>query len=327
MQLRSRILALAAVAIMASTMTQAQSLKVATGGPKGTYSTMFKELNNACASDVPLVEVNSSGSNDNITLLTGNQVNGAFTQTDVLYFRARTEELGNVKTLLTLHPEEVHVLARADSGLKAGGMLGVGGKAVVFSDIAGLGGHKVGAAGGAFTTAQVIRLQTEIPFQVEQFSSNADLLAALSNGRVQAALMVGGAPYGEVANLGNDFKLLSIPESVAAKLKGVYRAARLSYPKMGAAGVPTVATDALFVTREYKTPKMVESLAKFRVCALQAIEGLKETTGTHAKWQAVDVNNRGKWAWYELPPEVASSTQSATPRISAQGGKKIASPK
>jgi TRAP-type uncharacterized transport system substrate-binding protein len=318
MQLRSRILAIAVVALTATTLTQAQSLKVATGGPKGTYSTMFKELNNACASDVPLIEINSSGSNDNIALLTGNQVNGAFTQTDVLYFRARTEELGNVKTLLTLHPEEIHLLARTDSGLKAGGMLGVGGRAVVFNDINGLRGHKVGAAGGAFTTAQVIRLQTEIPFLVEQFASNADVLAALSNGRVQAALMVGGAPYGEVVALGGDFKLLPIPESVAAKLKGVYRTARLSYPKMGAAGVPTVATDALFVTREYKTPKMVRSLARFRTCAFQAIDELKETTGTHAKWQAVDVNNKGKWAWYELPAEAPASTQD---------GKKIASPK
>lgn len=301
MQLRSSILFAVAILSMATVTAHAQTLKVATGGPKGTYSTMFKELNSVCATEVPLIEVNSSGSNDNISLLTGNQVNAAFTQTDVLYFRARTEELGNVKTLLTLHPEEIHLLARADSGLKAGGMLGVGGKPVVFGDIGSLGGYRVGAVGGAFTTAQVIRLQTEIPFQVEQFNANAELLAALTSGRVQAALMVGGAPYGEIAALGNDFKLLPIPESVAAKLKGVYRPARLNYPKLGAAGVPTVATDAIFVTREYKTPKMVQSLARFRACALQAIDGLKETTGTHPKWQAVDINNKGKWAWYELP--------------------------
>lgn len=289
------------VLLAAAVTVNAQTLKVATGGPKGTYSTMFKELNGVCANDVPMIEVNSNGSNDNITMLSGNQVNGAFTQTDVLYARARTEELGNLKTLLALHPEEVHLLARSDSGLKSGGMLGVGGKPVVFSDISSLASYKVGAVGGSFTTAQVIRLQTEIAFIVEQFNSSADLIAALTEGRIQAALMVGGAPYGEIAALGPDFKLLAIPESVAAKLKSVYRPARLSYAKMGAAGVPTVATDAIFVTREYKTPKMVQALAKFRACAIEKIDELKETTGTHAKWQAVDVANKGKWAWYDLP--------------------------
>lgn len=88
---------------------------------------------------------------------------------------------------------------------------------------------------------------------------------------------------------------------LAERLKGVYRPARLNYAKMGAAGVPTVATDALFVTREYKTAKMVDSLSRFRGCALSKIDELKETTGTHPAWQRVDPANRGKWAYYDLP--------------------------
>lgn len=306
------VLALALTAGAAS----AQTLKVATGGAKGTYSTMFKELNNVCASEVPMIEVNTSGSNDNITMLTGNQVNAAFTQTDVLYFRARTEELGNVKTLLTLHPEEVHLLAKADSGIKTGGVMGLGGKALVLNDITSLATYTVGAAGGSFTTAQVIRLQSEIPFQTLQFNDNDALLAALNAGQIQAALLVGGAPMGQIAALAGGYKLLPIPESVAAKLKGVYRTARLNYPKLGAAGVPTVATEAVFVTREYKTPKMLSSLSKFRACALSKIDELKETTGTHPKWQAVDPANHGKWSWFDLPAAgapVAVTPVAATP--------------
>jgi hypothetical protein len=70
---------------------------------------------------------------------------------------------------------------------------------------------------------------------------------------------------------------------------------------VNAAGVTTVATDALFVTREYKTPAMVNSLAKFRACALAKVLELQETTGSHPAWQGVDPANRGKWAWLELP--------------------------
>jgi hypothetical protein len=70
---------------------------------------------------------------------------------------------------------------------------------------------------------------------------------------------------------------------------------------MNASGVATVATDALFVTREYKTPKMIATLAKFRTCAVEKIEEMKETTGTHPAWQKVDTANKGKWAYYDLP--------------------------
>lgn len=279
---------------------QAQTLKVATGGAKGTYSTMFKEINKECADQIPMIEQNTSGSVENINLLVGNQINAAFTQTDVLYYRAKTEDLGGVKTLLALHPEEVHVIALRESLLKAGGTLGFGAKPVVFNTVADLAGRRVGAAGGSYITAQFIRLQSEIAFTVQQYDSNDKMMAALKAGEIEAALMVVGAPAPAVTALNTTYKLLSFPEAVVERLKGVYRPARLNYTNVGAQGITTVATDALFVTREYKTAKMTEGLAKFRACALSKIDELKETTGTHPKWQAVSADNKGKWAWYEL---------------------------
>lgn len=289
------------VVAFAAAGTQAQTLRVATGGAKGTYSQMSKELSNACGTEVPLVEVNSTGSMENVSNLVGNQVNAAFVQSDVLYLRARTEELGNVKTLLALHSEQVHIVTRATSGLKTGGVMGVGGSAVNFTDLSSLAGYKVGAAGGSVVTAQVIRLQSEIPFNVVPFETNDAVLAAVKSGAVEAGLFVGGSPMPLIAALGPDLKLLPISGAVVERLKGVYKPARLNYPKMGAAGVTTVSTDALFVTREYKTEKMTSSLARFRACALAKLDDLKETTGTHPAWQGVDPANKGKWAWYELP--------------------------
>lgn len=279
----------------------AQTLRVATGGAKGTYSAMFKELTNACGVELPMVEVNSSGSMENINNLVGNQVNAAFVQSDVLYLRARTEELGNVKTLLALHSEQVHIVVKAASGLTHGGVMGLGGKAVVFTDLSSLSGRRVGAAGGSAVTAQVIRLQSEVAYSVVPLDNNDAVKAALDKGDIDAAIFVGGAPLANVAALGPQYRLLPISAAATERLKGVYRPARLTYAKMGASGVTTVATDALLVTREYRTERMLSSLSRFRACALRQLDDLKETTGTHPAWQGVDPANKGKWAYYDLP--------------------------
>lgn len=278
-----------------------QTFKVATGSAKGTYASMFKELQGACGNDVTMSEVASTGSNQNVDMLVGNQVNAAFVQTDVLHWRGRTEDLSAVKTLLALHREAVHLVARANSGIKQGGTLGFGKTEVVLSDITSLAGLVVGAAGGSLTTAQVIRMQSEVKFDVQEFDTNDLALKALDAGTVQAVVLVGGAPLPSVAAMGPAYKLLAIPAAIAERLKNVYRPITVNYSKLKATGLQTVSTDALFVTREYKTQKMVEGLARFRACALAKVDELKETTGTHPAWQAVEPSNRGKWAYYELP--------------------------
>lgn len=302
----TRVLSVYAFALLLAVMfascvpqsAHAQSLKVATGSQKGTYSTMLKELKDQCS--IPAItEQVTDGSMTNVDMLIGNQVNAAFVQTDVLFFRARTENLGNVKTLLALHPEEVHIVALAQPR-KEGGVMGIGAKEVALNTVSDLAGRQVGAAGGSYITAQVIRLQSEIPFQVVGMVSNDELLKSVASGKLDAAIIVGGSPLGVISALDNRFKLLGVPELVQGKLKSVYSPAKLTYSRMGAAGVPSISTDAVFVTREYKMPKMVSALAEFRRCAIRSIPEIKESLGTHPKWQAVETENRGKWAWYDL---------------------------
>lgn len=281
-------------------VAHAQSLKVATGDPKGTYSRMFKEFTNACATTLTISEVATNGSMTNIDKLIGNEVNASFVQADVLKFRSNNENLEGIKTLVALHPEVAHIISRNET-FKVGGTLGFGGKEVSLQTVNDLSGRKVGAVGGSMITAQVIRIQAEIPYQVVEFPSNDVALAALSKKEIDAVIAVGGFPLPVVSSLGQQFKLLSVPEATAAKLKNVYRTSRVTYSKMGATGVQTVATDALFVTREYKTQKYVDGLSKLRACFYDQLDTLKETTGTHPAWQQVDADNKGKWPWYTLP--------------------------
>lgn len=299
---KSLIKAFAAIVIAASALSaQAQALKVSTGGSGGTYSRMFKELSAVCSTQIQLEEKNSSGSTQNIDRLIGNEVNGAFVQTDVLHYRGRTEDLGNVKTLVALHPEAVHVVALAASKEKTGGTMGFGGKLVQLNTINDLNGKIVAAAGGSFITAQVIRLQTEIGFQVAEMKSAEDALAAVVAGTASAAILVGGAPLAQVSALDRNFKLLSFPEASVVKLKNVYKPAVLNYSKMGAAGVTSVSTDALFVTREYKTAKFTNGLSKLRSCINENAGELSETTGMHPAWAKVVLDSKPKWPVYDLP--------------------------
>lgn len=276
----------------------AQSLVIATGGPAGTYHAMYKEFDARCGNG-DLKEVASSGSNDNIDKLVANQVNGAFVQTDVIYFRSKTEDLSKVKTLFSLHSEQVHLIARAE-GVQQGGFMGIGAKTIHFNTITDLAGRNVGGAGGSILTAKVIKAQSGVNFNVTEFPSNKAALEALQAGQVDGVIIVGGEPMAEVAALPATYRLLPIPAPIQDKLKAVYQPARLSYRNLNAAGVPTVSIKSLFVTREYKSAKFVNALTALRACFAKNIDDLQETTGTSPAWQSVDAKDQGKWTWYDL---------------------------
>lgn len=304
----NRLIVAVALCLAFAAGASAQQLKVSTGGPKGTYAQMFRELAAKCSESgaVQLVEVESSGSVENIDRLVGNKVNAAIVQTDVIYLRSKSDDLGGVKTLFTLYPEEIHVIARS-APIKEGGIAGIGSHEVRLETVADLAGRTVAAAGGSVVTARVIQLLGEVSFQIVEMGSTDDALKALADGKVDAALAVGGAPLGSLERLGQGFKLLAINDRLAAKLGSVYVPAKLSYGKMWqSTGIPTMATEAIFVTRDYKTKSFVDALARLRGCLAGHLDELKEETGMHPKWGSVNLANKGKWLWYDLPSATAS---------------------
>lgn len=297
-----------------SAFGQDVSLKVATGGTSGTYHQMFTELNSKCSDTLVLNEQTSNGSLDNLALMIGNKVNAAIMQEDILFLKKRTENsLLNYRTLFTLAPEEVHLIALS-SGKKQGGVLGFGGSVVVLNTINDLANKKVGSYGGSLVTAQVIKLQTNIPYQVFDVGNPARAVDALNKGEIDAILAVGGAQLPWVEKLDKSYKVLDIPESVAGQLKDVYQKASLSYPNLNASGVPTISTQGVFVTRQYKTPEYVKALTELRSCFFKQLPYLAETTGMHPKWAQVkgleQEGYKGNFTWYDLP---GGTEQKTTP--------------
>jgi TRAP-type uncharacterized transport system substrate-binding protein len=292
--------AIASIALALASVAANAQLIVATGIEGLTYSKTFREFKDRCE-PVVLQEKNTTGAVQNVDMLVGNQVNVAYGQLDILFMRSLTDNVTTIKTLFALYPEEVHVVALANSLLKEGGMAGFGAKQVVFNRVEDLAGRRVGAWGGSVVTAKLIKLQGNVAFEVNEYTDDKAAKAALDKGEVEALVVVGGQPLGFVTSLSRNYKLLPFSDELQGKLANVYTKSRLNYGNVGATGVQTVATEAGLYAREYKTPRMVAALAAMRQCFYDSLDDLKETTGTHPKWQMVDATNKGKWAWMDLP--------------------------
>ena len=292
----------AIAALFAITSVQAQQVKVATGGPKGTYHALFANIADKCGEQMAMIEVPTDGSITNLDKLTGKEVGAAFVQTDVLFASAQGRDLGNIKTLVAFNKESVHVVAALASGLKtSGNAVGYGKQDIVFSTAEDLSGHKIAAAGGSVVTAQLIKLQGQVNWTVIPVADNGAALAAVKSGQVQAAVLVGGQPMPIIKDLTGGVKLLPFKPATVELLKTVYSPQKLSYTKLSTNAVSSIATDALLVTRTVNTPDRLAALGNLRACIGKNVPEWQDADGAHPAWSEVDLANRGKWAYYDLP--------------------------
>jgi TRAP-type uncharacterized transport system substrate-binding protein len=188
--------------------------------------------------------------------------------------------------------------------MKSGGTLGIGAKEVVFNTVEDLAGQKIAAAGGSLITAQLVKLQGQVNWTIVPAKNNDEAIALLKAGQVQAVMMVGGQPLGDVKALGSEFKLVGFRQGTIDLLKTVYVADKLSYPKLGTGAVSTIATEALLVTRTYNTPDKLAMLSSFRKCVTDHVGEWQDADGAHPAWAQVDVVNHSKWAYYDLPVQM-----------------------
>ena len=319
--------ALVAAFASAPAYAQAEKFTIAGGGGAkngSTYSAMLGDLAGVCSTDeLPLEEVNTNGGVKNLELLKANKVKAALVPTSVLA-AAKLENstsVANIKTLFALHPEEVHLVARADTKFEGGvTMFGknVGGDKVAYNQAEDLKGRTVGAVGGSVVDARILGSMLHLGYNVTPFDDNAKLFDALTKGQLDAAVIVAGAPSTVVEKLPNGrFKFLPIRPN--QELASVYNPTKVQYQNVSEGkAVDTISTQALLVSRTFRSPEMLTSLAKLRACFVASVPKLQDKDGSHPKWQDVDPTNRGKWDWYDLPT-VASNTP---PVVNAPARKK-----
>lgn len=287
----------------------AQQIIVGTGSAGNTYNRQFNEIRKECSKELAMVEWTgkdnkpSNGAVRNAELLTGNEINGAFMQADILYMMAKTQDLSDIKTLLVLNSEVLHYIVKSDLVVKKGGYLGMGGTSTPVTSLDQISGMTVAASGGGAWSAKQVRLDSEIPYNIMEVADSKAAIAALDK-TASVALIVGGFPVDYIKTLGKGYRILTMSDTVRSKIKGAYLPAQTAYNNMADGGVAqTAAVQSLFVVREYKSPKMVAALSALRSCVLNNLDDLKETTGNHPSWRQVKLENQSqaKWPLYQFP--------------------------
>lgn len=287
-----------------------QALVVATGASSGTYARFFKEITDVC--NQPALNewkdkngLPTSGSRQTLDLLTSNLAAIGFVQIDSLFARQqfdKDDRVAGIKTLLVLYPEEVHIVARQSSGN--------------VRDFEDLGNKKVASWGGSLITAWTIFGRTGIrPVEIRDVGSKGWSAAkdALDKGEVHAIIAVGGQPYAAVQELGPEYKL--VPFTRYDAVKDIYDRTTLNgYSNLSRIGVETISTQSALVTRDYKTPERVKAVTDLRRCILDKLPEIRETTGTHPKWELVSAKNTSRWPAYEAVAPKLEAPVKAKPK-------------
>lgn len=305
---RSRAMAAVFFALYSGLAAYAQEITIAGGGGAkqgSTYSAVLGELATACADTVAIKEQQTSGGPQNLELLKGNKVAAAIVQTDIL-FAAKLDNatsVANIKTVVALHPEPVHLIVRSDAKTEGGiTLLGknIGGDTVVFKNAEDLKSRPVGAVGGSVISARILSDQLRYGWQVTEYAKTTDLLAALQAHKIDAAIIVAGAPSAAVSGInGQQFKLLPIRGNSDTAV--VYNPAKVQYQNLNSGrAVDTLSEQALLVTRTWRSDEMLNKFAALRACFAKKMPSIQDQQGTHPAWQSIDANEHGKWIWYDL---------------------------
>jgi len=279
-------------------------LKIAAGSSSGIYEEFEKEIQAEIGDSVQLQVVPSHSATENLDHLMGNDVNLALMTSDVLFFRTSVDDTSGLRTLLVLFPEDVNIVTlNQPYKLPKKNAFDFNNKSYTISDISDLDGLPVGTAGGGFITCNVIKQQARINFDIHKYASGSDALTGLRNGEVAAVVLVGAAPLPALKDLGADYKLVSVNDTVVSELTAVYKKHNITYNNISQIPVQTISAPCLLVTRNYKGKKNIDALLKIRESITNGLPDLQETTGNHKAWQLVEPKEHGKFPWFTGQPD------------------------
>jgi TRAP-type uncharacterized transport system substrate-binding protein len=280
--------------------TTPKPMVVSSGGATGTYYRLMKEFDKA--SPGLIVNTESDGSLTNIDRVMGNEAELGITQFDALSLRALKEAnlKERIRILALLHSEEIHFIAKSAPRSEGGlGGFGPGSKSISLGSVEDLRGRKLGFWGGAIVTEQIIASMGLTSWAPLEYPDAKTALEALKNGQVDALMAVGGQPLEWVAELSRDYKLLSVPDALVARLASVYDKTTLTYRNLGQDGVQTLAVRAMLVTRNYTSKSKRDQLRLIHDKLVDAVPDIRETRGTHPKWGEIDPTaTTDRWPMY-----------------------------
>jgi TRAP-type uncharacterized transport system substrate-binding protein len=265
------------------------TIRIADDSSSGTYKKMLTELVNVCSTeglDVQEATGVTGGAPGNLDALVNNRADAAFLHSDVFFANAQADpSYAKLKTLIALYPEPIHVLTLRVSKTKKTGTFSFG--TVEINSLQDTAGYNVGAAGGGVFTARILQGQGQGGFNVIDEGTGANVISALDNGQIAAAIFVGAAPLPNLEKLNKaNYKLIPIGENIANRVTGVYRPATINYPGMTNGPLHTLAPVATLLTRQFTTPSKVAAQVALRSCFEQKLDELKDTASPN--WQNIE---------------------------------------
>jgi hypothetical protein len=229
-------------------------LSMATGGVAGVYypyGNVIASLVSANIDHINISGVITGASVANANALRNGDVELALMQNDILYyaFTARevmsgTSPMPELRTIATLYPEAVQLVASAESGIRT--VADLAGKRVV-----------VGARGSG-TEANAMHILAAHGLQLSdlgavEYMAFGDASAALQNGEIDAAFATAGAPMPALVTLSSRMDIVLVPiegDAVAGMMAQFpfYTMYTIDGKVYGLPDVTTVAVRAALVT-------------------------------------------------------------------------------
>ena len=213
---------ISALAIAASSTVMAQNISIATGGTGGVYYPMGGGLANILSKHVAGMQATAEvtgGSVDNLNLIGSGKPYVAFSMVDAALDAAKGQEKFtgrkvDVKTLLVLYPNRMHVVTTEATGIKT---------------MADLKGRRISAGSpGSATEIMAFRLMDGAGIDPQKDVTRerlgvAESANALKDKKIDAFFWVGGLPTAAVTDLastpGTKIRMIDHADAVAAMNK------------------------------------------------------------------------------------------------------------
>ena len=213
---------ISALAIAASSTVMAQNISIATGGTGGVYYPMGGGLANILSKHVAGMQATAEvtgGSVDNLNLIGSGKPYVAFSMVDAALDAAKGQEKFtgrkvDVKTLLVLYPNRMHVVTTEATGIKT---------------MADLKGRRISAGSpGSATEIMAFRLMEGAGIDPQKDVTRerlgvAESANALKDKKIDAFFWVGGLPTAAVTDLastpGTKIRMIDHADAVAAMNK------------------------------------------------------------------------------------------------------------
>lgn len=278
---------------------------VATGKEDSTYNRMFKELGAACYSHAQWLEYKTAGSTRNYELLLKDidytnpkrsrtsKVPKKYERTDLAFIQHDLLNLSsvididdrdlkkhidksipsyskgvekNLKTFLTLHTEEVHLISKKD---KRGSLKK---------------SKRIAAWGGSYITAAIIKQKLGLDYKIMLHNNPEEALKSLKDDKVDLILAVDGQPVKWIEELDNH---TLIPIHYDTKLENIYEKSILDskiYKNLIYNDIPTIKVRNAIVMRTPVKAHLKKILNNYKNCARRVIPILAKP---NEKWKDV----------------------------------------